>query len=362
MSFRYSSKLPQGPYTDHTTGNCYEDLVGSARGFLLGSTEAASFRTRQFVVYKAARGALHIESSDAAPRSFEEMYALRTDPVNRAETSGQLLKALGSSSGLALSNIGVSVALEIKTQQRRFATLVQSTLGSPYKLLSGYCDIGGAAGPSDCAEQELLATACRELTEELIVCRPSSPHITVIPMHVRTGATSDQAIPLRTTIPLHYSQTLTVETDHPPLEVTPSIRPAYLAGAFEQSQVIIDGHAVQASFYLDRRYRSGQIVFSFTLDLSDCAYTLFHAEDSYCSQSGLLESVLYPHGLILAELTPRGRLLGEFFWLREGELVPKLRSTKMKLSEVFTTCSGRPGIIERGAVSVSEYLLNQRGL
>ncbi len=70
--------------------------------------------------------------------------------------------------------------------------------------------------------------------------------------------------------------------------------------------------------------------------------------------------MLHPDGLILAELSPNETLQGDFFRFREGRLIRTERDNKVKLSEAFTTCSGTPGIIDRGAISLSEYLLNQR--
>jgi hypothetical protein len=160
-------------------------------------------------------------------------------------------------------------------------------------------------------------------------------------------------------MPAHYVRNIEVDAARPPIEVIPHQLPAYLAGAFETSRIMIDGQLVEAAFYLDRRYRSGQVVFSFALDLTGCDYTLLHAEDAYCSDSRLLETVLHPDGLILAELGPHGKLLGDFCWLREGKLISIGRTTRVQVPGVFTTCSGSPGIIERGSVSISEYRLNQ---
>lgn len=362
MSFRHSTKLNRAYSDDNTRPDSYANLLGTLYGLHLGSTEATTFHTRPFVVHRSVDGTLHIRSTGAMPMSFEEMRALRSDPANRDLTPGALVEALQSPSGLSLSNIGVSVALEVRAHNRRFAVLVENSNSGGYKLISGYCDIGQSADRCGNPADELLATACREIIEELIVCQPSMHCIVAAPLQVRADSVSRQTTPVPASPPPHYTQNIAIDTAHPPLEVTPHSLPPYLRGAFENSKVTIDGQSVAASFYIDRRYRSGQIVFSFALDLSNCDYTLLHAEDYYCAQSGLLKSILHPEGLILAELAQNGRLLGDFFWLREGQLVQRVRNTKQKLSEAFTTCSGSPGIIDRGAVSISEYLLNQRTL
>jgi hypothetical protein len=362
VSLRHSTKLHRAYSDDSTRSYSYENLPETLYGLHLGSTEATAFHTRPFVVRRGVDGTLHLQSTGASALSFEEMRALRGDPANRDLTHSALVEALQSPSGLSLSNVGVSVALEIRAHNRRFAVLVENSNSRGYKLISGYCDIGGSTGQCSSPADELLATACREIVEELIVCLPSMHSIVATPLHVRTETILPEITPLPASIPPHYIENIAIDTAHPPLEVKPHSRPSYLAGAFEDSRVAIDDHSVAASFYIDRRYRSGQIVFSFALDLSICDYTLLHAEDSYCSKSGVLKSILHPEGLILAELGPNGRLLGDFFWLREGTLVQRARNTNQKLSEVFTTCSGSPGIIDRGAVSISEYLLNQRAL
>ncbi len=362
MSFRHSTKFNRAYSDDNTRPDFYENPLETLYGLHLGSTEATTFHTRPFVIHRGVDGTLHIRSTGATPISFEEMRTLRSDPVNRDLTHGAIVEALQSPSGLSLSNVGVSVALEVRAHNRRFAVLVENSNSCGYKLISGYCDIGQNAGRCGHPADELLATACREIVEELLVCRPAIHRVIVTPLSVRTENLLRETTRLPAFIPPHYTQNIAIDTAHPPLEVTPHSLPPYLGGAFENSMVAIDGQPVAASFYIDRRYRSGQIVFSFALDLSNCDYSLLHAEDYYCSESGLLKSTLHPEGLILAELGQNGRLLGDFFWLREGKLVQRARNTKQKLSEVFTTCSGSPGIIDRGGVSISEYLLNQRTL
>lgn len=362
MLLRRYTKSYQAHPDDNTRSYSYENLAKTLYGLHLGRIEATAFRTRSFVVQRGVDGTLHIQSTGASPLSFEEMSALRSDPANRVLTHSTLVEALHSPSGLSLSNVGVSVAVEVKAHNRRFAVLVENTNSCGYKLISGYCDIGGSTGKGGSPAGELLTTACREIVEELIVCRPSKHSIVATPLHVRPETVLGGTTPFPASIPPHYIQNIAIDTTHPPLEVTSHSLPLYLGGVFENTRVEIDGQSVAASFYIDRRYRSGQIIFSFALDLSNCDYTLLHAEDSYCSESGLLESTLHPEGLLLAELGQNGRLLGDFFWLREGRLVQRARNNRQKLSEAFTTCSGSPGIIDRGVVSISEYILNQRTL
>ncbi len=359
MSYRRATKFHRSYSEDISTSDSYENFLDTLYGLPLGSSDAATFRARPFVVRRNRDGTLEVCSTDVQALSFESMCSLRNDPANRELRHDDIMRALRSPSGFAVSNVGVSVALEITIHNRRFAVLVESTPGSAYKLISGYCDIGGAASYNPHPAAEFLVTACRELLEELLVCRPSRSQISVIPLQVRSTHPLDEMLPLPAGIPPHYVQNISIDSTHPPIQVTRGARPAYLAGTFEPSKIIVDGQSLEAAFYLDRRYRSSQVVFSFTLDLSGSEYTLLHAEDSYCAENRRLETVLHPHGLILAELAPNGRLLGDFFRMHEGKLVQRTCPTKIQLSEIFTTCSGTPGIIEHGAVSISEYLLNQ---
>lgn len=262
--------------------------------------------------------------------------------------------------GFPLANVGVSAAVRIKIDGTDY--LILAARGPKLMLPSGYVDISSvpASAPRD---QVYRNTALTEVNEEIITAihipKRQGLGFPLNRLAAGTGGFSQlvihpaglkEAVMARAypdqadTTKVGYIRTRSSL-------ITPSSDFSFLPGLnhspttyFEDGTTPLGESLKPANgkFYGIRETGSGQIVYSFTIELADLKNTsLLHAETHPETERepGAIKEVLDPKGLVLAKLdSTTGLLTGETFSLIKGELIPTgITTDKIELSEVFNT-------------------------
>jgi hypothetical protein len=220
-----------------------------------------------------------------APETFLEMSKQR-----KAVDPEVLTEAL-MTDGFSLTNLGVSVALEvISPNGERFAVFTRR--GKDKKclaLISGYWNTNSDSTPFNCAERELI--------EEFLVYKKSD-HIFLVPTNTPFPY---QACAWR------YTKLWNLT---PRLEALEWVSSAKL-------QVIGDSSRI----YFDSSTSSAQVVYGYCAVFSNWDdLSLFHAEDQL-DKDGELVTYIEDDSLILFKLVDN-QLSGNPYCLKQGNLIP----------------------------------------
>lgn len=355
-------------------------LIGPGRPnseIVLGTSNGATFRNQPFVANIGQNGEILLRA-EGELNNFASMLSARK---NSEKLSSQNIEALASHTGLPLANVGVSVAATVTIDGREFAILTQR--GSNRLMLpSGYVDFKDSKVP----EQTLLDKALKELREEVLLAVPgngapagdfllgtiTNRALAILSNQIRLEQTEQSLGLNESQMPQPYKESSSVSYNndvhfHVDKAVTP---PEYLLALDSKRVVSINGTTTSFGFHYDQPCSSGQVVAFLKLHLPEVKYlSLLHAEtqpdkekneseNDPVKKGGWLKEVLHRDGLILAELAADGKLLGDFFRMQYGELIPAhFDPLETRLSEVF-----RPRVedvsvpISMGDIKLSEYL------
>lgn len=256
---------------------------------------------------------------------FPEVSVRRRNRNNLAQPPAKRLQALKSNDGVLVSNIGVSMAVTVHRNGKRFALLSFREDKERLMLLSGYVESGNAANGTLFWEN-----AARELGEEILLVDASGR---VMPIEVAAGpadSVGSQTYETRVRYPsLTYSE-------HP-IRLTSCDLPAYLTNYHPSSQINVDGQILSADFQYAQQWNSAQIVFSFECEWDNEVAWAFHAEDKLDSNNpSQLVTLLARRGLVLVELDSQKQLTSQFFLVSNGNLAEfKLTNSQLAFSEAF---------------------------
>lgn len=295
-----------------------------------------------------------IELSTA--EKYEDFTGLsKARSLHRSEFTGitcqAIEEALNSSQGYAPTNVGVSLYVTTTLSNRRFLVLVSQDRTKDMgdyvlKLPSGYVNYFNRKN----AISALVHTAIEEASEEILISIQGeilSGQIEGSFLNaLRSGSDSLNRLKL-----LHAYEALQYSKEvHWNLVSTNNLSSL---PALHTSEVIsVENIPLpNTRLYINGVFGVAQIVFGMEMALpEDLPVSLTHVEDE--PKGGALIAQHKPNGAVLASLNSEGDLDGDFFHLREGELVSATLPEEIKLSEAFV--QGAP-LLNASNISLKDY-------
>lgn len=305
--------------------------------------DAAVFRSPIYRI-RIADSAIKLRHTDRV-LDFKGVSQLRTQKGNLEVSAKQRLEQL-EGDGVFVSNVGVSIAITVKLNGKKYALLSHRDKTNTYMLLSGYVE-----DPGGDRKKLLWQNVLRELGEELLLVGRDGRAI-----GIRVADQSPQREGSLVWYETDRYESLTYGPDR--LSLITAHLPTYLKNFHAIRQVQDGADEFQAGFQYAQQWNSAQLVFSFECDWNEQIAWAFHAEDQLDRiQKNQLVTMVNRDALVLVELDAQEMLTSHFFNFHNGELVKRdLPVDKVtKLSEAFAP-SPLPGV--RGFVNKADTPLS----
>lgn len=133
----------------------------------------------------------------------------------------------------------------------------------------------------------------------------------------------------------------------------------YELSDLEKSTILIEGERLEGNprLYFQVTSNSAQLIFSYHLDQKKIDFrglrvSIQHAEDKLNQEQGILETMIYPTGILLLKLR-NNNLTDLIYNYSNGEFVP-VNPRRINLSEAFA--QKNEGIVEARNITLMDYL------
>ncbi len=339
-------------------------------------------------------GAVEISMSSEA-EDFMSMLSRRNDTTANSALWGDPENGLQKlSSGLELSNVGISIALTTAIDGDRFALLARRAGANGMNRLmlpSGYTDArkffaADGSGLQVRPDQLFIGNAALEGSEELLVPRaPGWFSPTQLSGKLIESVAGELAIQVGSQLERVGSDTVQIAPSYEELDydlntswkLTFSGLPSYIHNVFQPPKVNIegvelDGVGVQQHMHTN----SGQLIFGGECQLpleNRELISLLHAEDGPLANAStrdvlnaagvpgdMLATRLDRNGLILAKLDEAGQITPQYYNFFHGSLVPATDLGDVDtivFSDAFvpSPLEGCRGLVDRADISAREF-------
>ncbi|HIJ10813.1 TPA: hypothetical protein HA278_02025 [Candidatus Woesearchaeota archaeon] len=294
---------------------------------IIGYKDPAEFRSKQVAIYRDRE--VYNLAPDAGEMDFGAMSALRSPADLQAVQQGI------RTGGFTFANVGVSAALTLDHDGSDYAVLVRQDRpdfgDSVAKLVSGYTPASTMLAPH--------FAVWNELAEEVV------PHDGWTVIRFRRNG-----VPLPTPFDdLYDGHAQSINIDITKINFVPDLcGPVGMVGSD-----LIDN----PSLYFHLPTNSAQLVYGYHLDLRDVdlareRISLWHSEEKFNSEKGMLDVHLHEEGLYLVRLE-NGDLTDNVFTMTRGVL-EQVDPRTITLSEAFAP--KEDGIVSVNNISLDDYL------
>ncbi len=279
----------------------------------------------QYQIQKA--GNIYNLTSGDRPLTFPQIMDLRSQGMDDT-----VMDSIKRGQAYDLANVGVSAVMIVNHKGNRYLALVGNEQDDVHhtKLLSGYIDYNNRHEP--------LTQIRTEIAEELL------PHIDGKVVKTRFGKDILE-------VPYNLEEADKITTTKRPGSVhIPAID--YSMGVTLHDSRLSKGPGKAPKFYLHAPTNSGQLVYTFEVEVPPQVNSFNHAEDKF--EQGKLNTYLHPAGIYLVELDDNSDLTDKVSTV-QGSKKTEINPQKIVLSEAFLPHENG-FVTKRGPITLEDFL------